>query len=82
VTVKTRRRFRIDGVKVREYRERNGMDQSTFAGRVGVSQPYMSNVERGRANPSAARVLLIARELGVQFDDITTDTMQREAAAS
>ena len=80
--MKTRRRFRIDGVKVREYRERKGIDQTAFAALIGVSQPYMSNVELGRKGVSAARVLVIARELGVGFDDITIDTMQREAAAS
>jgi len=77
-----RRRFRIDGVKIREYRERKGIDQTAFAALIGVSQPYMSNVELGRKGVSAARVLVIARELGVSFDDITIDTLQRKAVAS
>ena len=77
-----RRRFRIDGPKIREYRERKGIDQTAFAARIGVSQPYMSNVELGRKGVSAARVLVIARELGVSFDDITIDTLQRKAVAS
>ena len=77
-----RRRFRIDGPKIREYRERKGIDQTAFAALIGVSQPYMSNVELGRKGVSAARVLVIARELGVSFDDITIDTLQRKAVAS
>jgi hypothetical protein len=39
-------------------------------------------VELGRKGVSAARVLVIARELGVSFDDITIDTLQRKAVAS
>ena len=77
-----RRRFRIDGPKIREYRERKGIDQTAFAARIGVSQPYMSNVELGRKGVSAARVLVIARELGVGFDDITIDTMKQPRALS
>ena len=42
----------------------------------------MSNVELGRKGVSAARVLVIARELGVGFDDITIDTLRPEAVAS
>ena len=77
-----RRRFRIDGPKIREYRERKGIDQTAFAALIGVSQPYMSNVELGYRGASPRVIVAIARELGVGFDDITIDTMKQPRALS
>jgi transcriptional regulator with XRE-family HTH domain len=77
-----RQRFRIDGPRVRELRERAAMPQKELATGAGVSQAGLSNIELGRKGASSRTILAIARELGVGFDDITIDTMQREAAAS
>ena len=75
-------RFQIDGPRVRELRERLGLRQLDFAPRCGLSPAALSNVELGRKGVSAARVLVIARELGVSFDDITIDTMKQPRALS
>jgi len=38
----------INGAWLRWKRERAGLDQRTFAASVGVSGPYLSDIERNR----------------------------------
>jgi transcriptional regulator with XRE-family HTH domain len=71
-----RQRHRIDGARVRSYRERRGVDGNEFAAIIGISQASLSNIERGKRGASPRLILVIARELGVGFDDITIDTMK------
>ena len=66
-----RRFFTINGAKVRELRERLGIDQPTLAATIGCSQPYMSQIESGIRNPNPKLTLDIANALGVEFGDIT-----------
>jgi DNA-binding XRE family transcriptional regulator len=70
-----RRRYRIDGAKVRAWRETNGMDQGTFAELLGVQPGTLCRVELGRRNASPELTLAIAERMGVGFRDITIDTM-------
>lgn len=66
-----RRFFTINGPKVRELRERLGIDQPTLAAMIGRSQPFMSMIESGQRNPNPKITLDIANALGVGFEDIT-----------
>ena len=66
-----RRVYTIDGIKVRELREARGIDQPTLAGKVGISQSFMSRIETGRFSPNPATTLRIAEALGVGFEDST-----------
>jgi transcriptional regulator with XRE-family HTH domain len=77
-----RQRFRIDGPRVRELRERAAMPQKELATGAGVSQAGLSNIELGRKGASSRTILALARELGVGFDDITIDTMKQPRALS
>jgi repressor LexA len=46
------------GVIIRQHREQLGMTQDVLAAKVGISKPYLSNIETGRAkNPPADRIL-------------------------
>jgi len=65
------RRFFVLGAKVAELRERSGIDQPTLAATVGISQGYLSQIERGDRNPNPKITLDIANALQVTFDDIT-----------
>ena len=62
------------GQVIRELREARGMSLRDLASRIKVSAPFMSDVERGRRDPSDQRISQIARELEVppeylkQFD--------------
>jgi transcriptional regulator with XRE-family HTH domain len=57
------------GEALRELREQNGIGLREFATKVGMSAPYLSNVERGKVPPpSEERQCVIARELGQDQD--------------
>ena len=65
----------VDWVAVgRRIRELRGFDmnQQEFAERVGISQNYLSNVERGRAEVGAEILLRIAREYGKTIEWLLT----------
>ena len=52
------------GRAVRERRRANGLTLVGLAARVGLSQPFLSQVENGRARPSLMSLHLIAEALG------------------
>ncbi|GAA2248767.1 XRE family transcriptional regulator [Herbiconiux moechotypicola] len=53
------------GELVREARSRAGLSMRALAALVEVSQPFLSQVENGRANPSLATLYRLADALGV-----------------
>ena len=65
---------RIHGPAVRVIRERSGIRHGVFAERVGISAPYLTNIERGIRQPAAGIVVKIAEALGVTLDEITYST--------
>ena len=50
VIIKT---MKTAGIKLREWRKRNGISMAVLAGRIGISQPFLSMVERDMKRPSA-----------------------------
>ena len=74
----TARVFTLDGSKVREQRERHGLNQPEFARRCGITQPSLSPLEAGRRNGSPRLNRIIAEQLGVALDAIAT-TAEPEA---
>lgn len=71
-SVRQRRAFlRMDdvaaqfGAILRDLRTGSGLSQEELAFRAGMSVPYLSDLERGRSNPSLAMVVDLARALGV-----------------
>jgi transcriptional regulator with XRE-family HTH domain len=65
----------IDWIAVgRRIRELRGFDmtQADFAARIGVSQSYLSAVERGRNEAGAEVLLAISREFGKSLEWLLT----------
>jgi len=62
---------RINGATVRALREALQVPGGEFAGRIQISHAYLTNVEAGRKQPSAAVIRRIADELGVPLAAIT-----------
>jgi transcriptional regulator with XRE-family HTH domain len=52
------------GRKVRELRDTRGLSLKSLADRAGVSESFVSQVERGVANPSVASLRRLAEALG------------------
>jgi transcriptional regulator with XRE-family HTH domain len=53
------------GSNVRRLREAKGWSQEDYAHRAGIHRTYVSDIERGRRNPTVTVVEKLARPLGV-----------------
>lgn len=61
------RRF---GMKLRQFRERNGLSQEAFADLCELDRTYISGIERGKRNPSLRNVAKIAAALQVSISQL------------
>ncbi|MBC2667474.1 helix-turn-helix transcriptional regulator [Novosphingobium flavum] len=53
------------GRNVRALREARGWSQEDYADRAGIHRTYVSDIERGRRNPTVTVVEKLAAPLGV-----------------
>ncbi len=53
------------GQNVRKLREAKGWSQEDYADRAGIHRTYVSDIERGRRNPTITVVERLAQPLGV-----------------
>ena len=69
--------WKLVGRRIRELRGFD-MTQEGFAACVGISQNYLSNVERGKVEVGAEILLRIAREFGKSMEWLLTgEDLQR-----
>lgn len=61
------------GARIREFRQARQITLRELATRAGISPGFLSQVERGQANPSIATLRRLAEELGVTLPDLFTD---------
>lgn len=61
----------IHGPACRAIREALGIRHGVFAIDVGITPGYLTNIEKGRKQPSDAVAAAIAQRLGVTLDEIT-----------
>jgi hypothetical protein len=65
------------GAKLRETRVRLGLTQRVFAERLGLSLPYLNQMENNARPLSAAAVLGLAREFGVDVTELSRGDADR-----
>ena len=58
------------GARIREIRKRRRLSQEKLAERAGISAQYISNIERGRENPTLDLLLRLADSLRVSLGDM------------
>lgn len=58
------------GAKLREVRTRIGLTQTDFAARLGISLPYLNQMENNNRPVSTAVVLALAREFGFDVTEL------------
>lgn len=61
---------RLVGRNVKRYRLEKGLTQEQFAELSGFSQQYLSDLERGRSNPTVVTLFELASALGVSHVDL------------
>ncbi len=65
------------GAKLREIRARLHLTQKEFAARLGVSLPYLNQMENNNRPVSTAVVLALAREFGTDVTELSTGDSER-----
>src|SRR6056297_3969170 len=58
------------GAKLRETRQRLGLTQKQFAARLGVSLPYLNQMENNNRPVSTTVVLALAQEFGFDVTEL------------
>ncbi len=65
------------GAKLRETRTRLGLTQKDFAGKLGVSLPYLNQMENNKRPVSTTVVLNLAQEFGFDVTELTSADSER-----
>lgn len=65
------------GHELREERRTAGRTLADVAGRAGVSTQYLSEIERGRKEPSSEVLGAVAGALGLRLVDLTSRVSRR-----
>jgi len=65
------------GVKLRETRARLGLTQKEFAAKLGVSLPYLNQMENNNRPVSTTVVLALAQEFGFDVAELSTGDAER-----
>jgi transcriptional regulator with XRE-family HTH domain len=60
------------GSRLRELRRQRAEKLTETAGRAGISPQYLSEVERGRKEPSSEMIAALAGAFGLTLVDLTT----------
>ncbi len=58
------------GTRIREIRKRRKLSQEMLAERAGISAQYVSNIERGKENPTLDLLLRVAEALKVSLREM------------
>jgi predicted transcriptional regulator/transcriptional regulator with XRE-family HTH domain len=65
------------GTKLRELRTRLGLTQKAFAAKLGVSLPYLNQMENNNRPVSTGVVLAMAQEFGYDITELATGDAER-----
>lgn len=68
------------GSKLRELRGQVGITQKAFAQKLGISLPYLNQMENNHRPVSAGVVLAMAREFGLDVTELSTGDAERMVA--
>ena len=65
------------GAKLREIRTRMGLTQKDFAVKLGLSLPYLNQMENNNRPVSTTVVLALAQEFGLDVTELTVGESER-----
>ena|SRR5882724_2565001 len=70
------------GERIRFYRQAKGKTQAVVAGLAGVTEDYLSQIERGLKTPTIALLHRFAKILGVRISDLLGESAAVQDEAS
>lgn len=62
--------MKVNGMRIRELRENDGMDQRDLCNIASISRAHLSLIENGHRNPSPSVAARIAKALDVAIVDL------------
>jgi XRE family transcriptional regulator, fatty acid utilization regulator len=62
----------IFGLKIRQLRMQKGLSLAEVAQKVGFSVSYLNEIEKGKKFPKAEKVMALANNLGVDYDQLVS----------
>ncbi len=65
------------GAKLREVRQRIGLTQKDFSAKLGVSLPYLNQMENNARPVSSTVILALASEFGLDVTELSTSDSER-----
>ena len=68
----------IFGFKLRGLRQEKNLPLKTLAQMTGLSPSYINEIEKGKKYPKGDKILLLARSLGVSYDELTSIKLKKE----
>lgn len=71
---------KLVGENIRRIRKEKGLTQEAFAVKSGFTQQYLSDLERGRRNPTVVTLYELARALGVDHVELVQHTHSERPA--
>jgi len=70
------------GTNIRKLRKEKSYDQEEFAEHIGVTQPYLSQLENGHREPSVSLLQKISEELDISLPGLLLLSMDEEDVQS
>ena len=67
--------YKAIGRRIRDKRMFKNFSQAELASKIGVSNPHISNIERGRTKVSLQTLVDIANALDITLDEIMCDNV-------
>lgn len=68
----------VFGFKLRGLRQEKNLSLRTLSEMTGLSPSYLNEIEKGKKYPKGDKILLLARSLGVSYDDLTSLKLKKE----
>ena len=65
------------GVKLREVRQRLGLTQKAFAAKLGISLPYLNQMENNHRPIATGVLVTLAQEFGLQITELSSSETER-----
>ncbi|MEW6735781.1 MAG: helix-turn-helix transcriptional regulator, partial [Acidobacteriota bacterium] len=70
----------IFGMKLKKFREGQGMSLTDFAVRCDLSPSYVTEIERGKKYPKTEKIVRMAEVLGRNYDELVSLKLSPELA--
>ena len=70
------------GQKIRNRREELGLTQPELSEKSGVSQPYISLLEKNRINPSVTYAVKISKALAISVEELIDERADKNGIRS